>query len=67
MANDLPTSHNWLQLLEVLRDDANQLESIAINLRVAIDQIKASFNVIENLIRLIQEADTRQEAHANEQ
>ena len=63
---DTPQAHNWLQLIEVLRDDTNQLENVLSNLRIAIDQIKASFAIIENIIRLVHEADSREIANRNE-
>ena len=66
MDTNAPESHNWLQLLDVLRDDTRQLETIISNLRIAIDQIEASFNIIENLVRLVQEADSRNTTHRNE-
>ena len=51
-----PSPHNWLQLIDVLNDDTAQLEEVADQLKEAIAQIKATFNVISQLIRVAQEA-----------
>ena len=51
-----PSPHNWLQLIDVLNDDTTQLEEVADQLKEAIAQIKATFNVISQLIRVAQEA-----------
>ena len=56
---DPAPAHNWLRLMDVLRDDVAQLEDIVIRLREAIDQIRASFRVIGQLAQIAQEADTR--------
>ena len=51
-----PSPHNWLQLIDVLNDDTAQLEKLADQLKEAMAQIKATFNVISQLIRVAQEA-----------